>query len=78
METRKYSDGLGLISRKSSKPDSLVLALVSNSIVLAESIVLLVSDGFCDEAFGLCRTLPFTTEFANASSHAHDLVMSPI
>jgi hypothetical protein len=57
IETRKYLDGLGLIPRKSSKPDPVLLALVSKSIVLAESIVLLVSNGFYDEAFGLCRTL---------------------
>jgi hypothetical protein len=55
-ETRKYLDGLGLIPLQTSFADPVLLALVSKSIVLTEAIVLLVSNGFNDEAFGLCRT----------------------
>ena len=45
-----------LIPRQTSFADAVLLALVSKSIVLAEAIVLLVANGFQDEAFGLCRT----------------------
>jgi Family of unknown function (DUF5677) len=55
-ETRAYLDGLGLIPRETSSTDSVLLALVSKSVTLTEAIVLLVSNGFHDEAFGLCRT----------------------
>jgi len=55
-ETRTYLDGLGLIPRQTSHADAVLLALLSKSIVLTEAIVLLVSNGFHDEAFGPCRT----------------------
>jgi Family of unknown function (DUF5677) len=55
MQTRAELDALDLIPRE-TEADAILLALLSKSIVLAESIVLLVSSGFDDEAFGLCRT----------------------
>jgi Family of unknown function (DUF5677) len=56
VESRKFLDGLDLIPRRSSAADSILLALLSKSIVLVEAIVVLVSHGFGDEAYGLCRT----------------------
>lgn len=55
-ETRKYLDDLRIIPRRTSAADSILLALLSKAIVLTEAIVLLASQGYGDEAFGLCRT----------------------
>ncbi|HEX4020436.1 MAG TPA: DUF5677 domain-containing protein [Acidobacteriaceae bacterium] len=55
-ETRKFLDGLNVIPRQTSPADSILLALVSKSIILTEAIVVLVANGFADEAYGLCRT----------------------
>jgi hypothetical protein len=55
-ETRAYLDDLRIIPRRTSAADSILLALLSKAIVLTEAIVLLASQGYGDEAFGLCRT----------------------
>jgi hypothetical protein len=55
-KTRTFLNGLDLIPRQNSRFDSVLLALLSKSIVLTESIVVLVSHDFDDEAFGLCRS----------------------
>jgi len=53
--TRTFLNGRDLIPRRTTA-DSILLALLSKSIVLTEAIVILVSNGNHDEAFGLCRT----------------------
>lgn len=55
-ETRTYLDDLRIIPRSTSAADSILLALLSKARVLTEAIVLLASQGYGDEAFGLCRT----------------------
>jgi hypothetical protein len=50
-KTREYLNALQLIPRKNAV-DPVILGLLSKSIVLTESIVLLVANGFHDEAFG--------------------------
>ena len=54
--TRDFLQQLEIIPRQSADADSILLALISKSIVLTEAIVLMVKNGFSDEAFGLCRT----------------------
>lgn len=55
-ETKAFLDGLDLIPRRTSGADSILLALLSKSIILTEAILTLASEGYGDEAFGLCRT----------------------
>jgi hypothetical protein len=55
LETRDALNNLSLIPRRGDS-DIALLALLSKSIVVAEAIVSLVSNGFEDEAYGLCRT----------------------
>ena len=55
VQVRAFLNGLDLIPRRTAA-DPILLALLSKSIVLTESIVILVRHGNHDEAFGLCRT----------------------
>jgi hypothetical protein len=55
VETKSYLDNLGLIPRDSDI-DIVLLALLSKSIIVTEAITTLVSHGFEDEGYGLCRT----------------------
>lgn len=54
-DTREYLDNLALIPRNRDA-DIVLLALLSKSIVTTEAIVSLVSNGFDEEAYGVCRT----------------------
>src|SRR5271155_6014781 len=54
-QVREFIGELRLIPRR-NYADSVLLGLLSKSVVTAEAIALLSSNGHSDEAFGLCRT----------------------